>query len=183
MRQLKSIKRKKATGLDNLPAGLLKNSAEQISAPLTYLINLSLTTGVFPTDWKAAKVMPLHKSVPFSNFDNYRPISILPVLSKIIEKIIHHQVMLFLNENHLLLQSQSGFRPNLSTEYAATILLDDVRKMLVKNVRLKTDTFLNLIYFYYCQKLSFVGSCDSQTVMEVNFYLQIAITRQIAEYK
>ena len=71
MRQLKSIKRKKATGLDNLPPGLLIDSAEQISAPLTYLINLSLTTGVFPLDWKVAKVMSIHKSEPFSNFDNY----------------------------------------------------------------------------------------------------------------
>ena len=127
MRQLKSMKRKKATGLDNLPTGLLKDSAEQISAPLTYLIYLSLTTGVFPTDWKVAKVMPIHKSGPFTNFDDYRPISILPVLSEIIEKIIHRQVISFLNENHLLSQSQFGFRPNLSTEYVAT-LLDDIRK-------------------------------------------------------
>ena len=83
-------------------------------------------------DWKVAKVMPIHKSEPFSNFDNYRPISILPVLSKIIEKNLHSRVMSFLNKNHLLAQSQFGFRPNLSTEYAVTILLDDIRKNVDK---------------------------------------------------
>ena len=89
-------------------------------------------TGVFPLDWKVAKVMSIHKSEPFSNFDNYWPISILPVLFMIIEKIIHRRVMSFLNKNHLLSQSQFAFRPNFSTEYAATILLDDIRKNVDK---------------------------------------------------
>jgi hypothetical protein len=128
VRQLKLIKRKKATGLDNLPPGLLKDSAEQISAPLTYLINLSLMTGVFPTDWKTAKVIPIHKSGTRSNFDNFRPISILPAISKIIERIIHRQVMSFLNENNLLSRFQFCFRSDLSTEYAATVLLDDITR-------------------------------------------------------
>ena len=87
MRQLKSIKRKQSTGLHNIPPGLLNNSAEQISTPLTYLINFSLTTGVFPTEWKAAKVMPIQGSGPFSNFDNYLPTSILPVLSKLLKRL------------------------------------------------------------------------------------------------
>ena len=84
--RLKPVKRKKATGLDDLPPGLIKDSAELISAPLAHLINLSLKTSIFPTDWKTAKVIPTHKSDAHSNPDNYRPISVLPVISKTIEK-------------------------------------------------------------------------------------------------
>ena len=97
-RNLKSIKRSKATGLDDLPPGLLKDSAELIAAPLTHLVNLSLATNIFPADWKNAKIIPVYKSGTHSNLDNYRPISILPVLSKIIEKIVHRQLMSFLDK-------------------------------------------------------------------------------------
>ena len=141
--QLKSIKRNKATGLDDLPPGLIKDSAELISAPLAHLINLSLKTGIFPTDWKTAKVIPTHKSGAHSNPDNYRPISVLPVISKVIEKVIHHQLIIFLDKNHLLTNFQFGFRPKLSTEYAATILLDSIRDNVDKG-RLVGAIFVDL---------------------------------------
>ena len=127
-RNLKSIKRSKATGLDDLPPGLLKDSAELIAAPLTHLVNLSLATNIFPADWKNAKIIPIYKSGTHSNLDNYRPISILPVLSKIIEKIVHRQLMSFLDKNSLLSEFQFGFRRGLSTELATTLLLDDIRR-------------------------------------------------------
>ncbi|CAB4036437.1 Hypothetical predicted protein, partial [Paramuricea clavata] len=127
-RKLKSIKRSKATGLDDLPPGLLKDSAELIAAPLTHLVNLSLATNIFPADWKNAKIIPIYKSGAHSNLDNYRPISILPVLSKIIEKIVHRQLMSFLDKNSLLSEFQFGFRRGLSTELATTLLLDDIRR-------------------------------------------------------
>ena len=130
--QLRSVKRNKATGLDDLPPGLIKDAAELISAPLAHLINLSMETSIFPTDWKAAKVIPTYKSGTHSNPDNYRPISVLPVISKIIEKIIHRQLITFLDKNHLLTKFQFGFRPKLSTEYAATILLDSIRNNVDK---------------------------------------------------
>ena len=95
---LKSIKRNKATGLDNLPPCLLKDSAAILSAQLAHLINLSITTGIFPADWKKAKVIPIHKSGPSSVLDNYSPISILSVISKIIERPIHCQLFNFLDQ-------------------------------------------------------------------------------------
>ena len=97
-----------------------------IAAPLTHLINLSLTTNIFPADWKIAKIIPIHKSGTHSNLDNYRPIAILLVLSKIIEKIVHCQLISFLDRNSLLSQFQFGFRRGLSTELAAMLLLDDI---------------------------------------------------------
>eukprot|EP00795_Rhopilema_esculentum_P010406 gene10406-19107_t len=125
---LKSIKRNKSTGIDNLPSCLLKDAARTISAPLTHLINLSLQTRIFRADRKRAKIVPVHKSGSRSSLDNYRPISVLPVLSKVIEKTVHRQVMEFLEQNKLLSAFQFRFRPKLSTELAATLLLDDIRK-------------------------------------------------------
>ena len=125
---LRCIKRNKSTGIDNLLPCLLKDAARNISAPLTHLINLSLQTGLFPKAWKLAKIVPTYQSGSHSSFDNYKPISVLPVLSKIIEKAAHQQVMEYFEENKLLSAFQFGFRPKLSTELAATLLLDDIRK-------------------------------------------------------
>ena len=72
--ELKNLKRKKATGLDNLLPGLLKDAAGVIAKPLTFIINLSLETGVVPTEWKMAKVIPIFKSGSRAEIDYYRPI-------------------------------------------------------------------------------------------------------------
>ena len=127
-RHLKNLKRNKAVGLDNLPPGYLKDTANVIAGPLTHVINLSLNSGIIPNDFKMGRVMPIFKSGSVSNIDNYRPISILPILSKILEKCVHDQVMLYLESNHLLSIQQFGFRKNRSTELAATCFVDDVRK-------------------------------------------------------
>ena len=71
----------------------LKDAAGVIAKPLTFIINLSLETGVVPTEWKMAKVIPIFKSGSMAEIDNYRPISILPTLSKILEKMVHKQLM------------------------------------------------------------------------------------------
>ena len=91
-KELKSMKRGKAAGHDDIPHGMLKDAASEIAKPLCYLINLSLQTGIVPAEWKIAKVTPIHKSGSTSNLDNYRPISILPVLSKILERAVHKQL-------------------------------------------------------------------------------------------
>ena len=127
-RQLRSLKRNKSVGFDSLPSGLIKDARSVIALPLTYLINLSLETGIFPAEWKIAKIIPIHKSGSYSCFDNYRPISILPVFSKVIEKLIDRQLLRFLEDNKLISTNQFGFRPNMSTEMAATLLLDNIRK-------------------------------------------------------
>ena len=79
-KELRRLKRKKASGIDELPPGILKDSAAVIAKPLAHIINLSLASGIFPTDWKIGKVFPLLKSRVKSNIDNYRPITVLPIL-------------------------------------------------------------------------------------------------------
>ena len=127
-RQLKQLKRHKATGIDDLPSNLLKDTAQEISKPIAYIINLSQSTSIIPNEWKIAIVNPLHKSGDRENCDNYRPISILPVISKIMEKAVNSQLIEYLETNNLLCSSQFGYRKNRSTELATTLLLDRIRK-------------------------------------------------------
>ena len=84
---LRFIRRNKSTGIDNIPPCLLKDSARTISAPLAHLINLSLRTGLFPKDWKLAKIVPIHKSGSHSSFENYRPISVCRLYQKSLKRL------------------------------------------------------------------------------------------------
>ena len=125
---LKNIKRNKATGQDDLPAGILKDTTEIIGKPLAFIINLSLRQGVFPNDWKIAKLIPIHKKDQEMKFENYRPISALPIQSKIIEKVVYKRLSEYLDEHHLLSKQQFGFRPKRSTQLATTLFTDAVRR-------------------------------------------------------
>ena len=127
-KQLKGLKVKKATGLDRIPACLLKDSAAVITQSITFLVNLSLSTGIVPDEWKQARVVPLHKSGGREVMDNYRPISILPVISKIAEKAVKVQLQQYLNQHDLLNSFQSGFRRNHSTQTAVTYFCDTIRR-------------------------------------------------------
>ena len=95
LKVLKELKTSKSAGYDNIPASLIKEGAEEIAAPPLHLINSNLRESVFPTSEKCAKVTPVYKSGKRSSMDNYSPISVLPVLSKVLEKIVHKQIYEF----------------------------------------------------------------------------------------
>ena len=122
LKQLKCLKLKNATGIDGLPARLFKDSAVVIADRVTHLVNLSIKSGTVPSEWKQAKVVPLFKSGNKDDLDNYRPISILPILSKILEKAVFHQLHSYRSKNSLLSPYQSGFRASHSTQLAITFL-------------------------------------------------------------
>ena len=127
-KELKRLKRNKATGTDDLPANLLKYSAFEISSPLCFVINLSLKTAKVPTEFKHALITPIHKSGSVTDMNNYRPISILPIISKLLEKSIHKQLMYHLERNNLLSDAQFGYRKKRSTDIATTLFVDNIRK-------------------------------------------------------
>ena len=128
LKHLNRLKRSKATGIDLLPPNMLKDCSEEIAGPLAHIINLSLSTSTVPTLWKSAKVNPIFKSGNPDLVENYRPISILPILSKLLERTVHDQLYSYLENNNLLSDCQFGFRKRRSTKLAATLLCDSVRK-------------------------------------------------------
>ena len=134
LKQLKCLKLKKATSLDGLPARLLKDSAVVIADCVAHLVNLFIKSGTVPIEWKQAKVVPLFKSRNEDDLDNCRPISILPILSKILEKAVFHQLHRYLSENSLLSPYQSGFRANHSTQLAITFFTDKTRGHMDKGL-------------------------------------------------
>jgi len=137
------LKRNESRGLDNQPSGLLKDCADEVAQPLCYIINLSLSSSTVPTFWKQAKAVPIHKSGDSDNPANYRPISILPVLSKILEKAVYSQLINYLENNQLLSEAQYGYRKRRSTELAAAYFIDDIRKQ-VDNGKLVGAVFMDL---------------------------------------
>ena len=107
---IKRLKPNKAIGLDKISARLLKVSGHTIVPSLTSLFNLSLQTGTFPSVWKNARVIPLYKKGDKQDPSNYRPISVLSTLSKILENAVHTQFYGYLTENNLISPKQFGFR-------------------------------------------------------------------------
>jgi len=114
----------KSTGLDDLGPRFLKIAANIIYPVIHHIINLTISQSTFPDVWKTAKVTPLFKAGSKSDVNNYRPISILPTLSKIVEKHVHDSLMQYLNHYKLLVKTQSGFRQNHSCETALVHLID-----------------------------------------------------------
>ena len=96
--------------------------------PLHHIINFSLQSKIVPSAWKKAKLVPIFKSGDQGKAENYRPISVLPVLSKLLEKAVHSQLIDYLERNKLLSESQFGYRERRSTQLATTLLVDEIRQ-------------------------------------------------------
>ena len=101
--------------MDGISIKLLKRIKHIIVQPLTLIINQSLTFGIYPDKFKISKIIPLHKKDDRTIVSNYRLISLLPTMSKIIERVMHSQLYAFLSKNNLITEQQYGFRSNHST--------------------------------------------------------------------
>ena len=105
---------------------LLKSIIDCVVKPLTYICNQSLATGVFPNKMKIAKVIPIYKSGEKHILSNYRPISLLPQFSKILEKIFYSRLYDFIIKHNVLYDQQYGFRKNRTTSMALTDLVEQI---------------------------------------------------------
>ena len=129
----KSLEINKSPGHDEISSNVIKKVSEQIFGPLKHVFYLSLKQGIFPDQLKISKVLPFYKSDDESLTSNYRPISILPVFSKMLERIIYNRLYSYLNSNNLLYKKQFGFRKNHSTEHAIVELVDEISRKFEKN--------------------------------------------------
>ena len=123
---VKELKTSSAPGYDEIPPALIKITLPYILSVLHHIFNSSFLNGVFPTRMKIAKVIPIHKKGKHSDVNNYRPISLLPVLSKCLERIMFNRLNSFLSKKQIITKSQFGFLKNKSTVDATVAFLDKV---------------------------------------------------------
>lgn len=134
---INSLKSGSTVGWDSISCDFLKIFKCYLTAPLTYICNLALASGTFPKVFKKSIIHPIYKSGDRASVNNYRPISILPSLSKVLEKLLNIRLVKYLESNNILSPSQFGFRANLSTSDAVHNLtnfivenLDDKKKVV-----------------------------------------------------
>ena len=109
------LEKGKASGPDKVSVTLVQDAAKSISYPLASIYNSSINNGVFPEVWKVAKVTPIYASIAKTDVNNYRPISVISVLSRMLKRISHDQLFEFLQTNNTLIDNQVTFRKLYST--------------------------------------------------------------------
>ena len=127
-RLINNLPSKMSGGHDGISNVLLKKICEQVKTPLTIVFNTSIETGIVPDIMKIADVVPLHKSKSKETTDDYRPISLLLTISKILEKILYKRTYTFLENTEQIYKSQYRFRSNHSCELAVNELLSEIIK-------------------------------------------------------
>ena len=140
---IKELKPTYACGSDGIQFRFLIDSLPVTIFYILVIVNTSVVTGIYPDPWKHPYVIPVYKSGDTENVENYRPISLLCIISKILEKVVAIQLVNFLEINQLLCEEQHGFRPKLSTE---TALLKITNKIYsnIENKRISLLLLLDL---------------------------------------
>ena len=150
--------------------------ASIVAPSLTDIFTKSILTGIYPTEWKLARVTPIFKKGSKSDINNYRPISVIPVVSKVLEKLVYDQLYHYLNDNKLLSSCQSGFRSLHST---ITALLEATNSWSVNidNGFLNGVVFIDLKKAFdtidheiILRKMSYFGA-DQETITWFQSYL------------
>ena len=123
---LRNIKSNMSSGFDNVEPHIMREISPQIAPLLSHIFNNSFSTGVVPRQLKIAKVIPIHKNNDPNNICNYRPISILPCFSNIMERLMYNRLERFPNQSHIISEVQYGFRKKYSTYIALINIIDKI---------------------------------------------------------
>ena len=130
LKLIRKININKSSGVNNISSEVLKDTFLTLPYHLLHIVNLVIATSSFPDIWKEAIVTPLPKGGDQSDVNNLRPISILPLPAKIMEKILHRQLLNYLNVNDLIFENQDGFRPKRSTHHSIEKLTNNIAQAL-----------------------------------------------------
>ena len=147
----------------------MKYVKESLIQPLLHICNMSLSNGVFPDVLKIARVVPIHKNGQTGDFNNYRPISVLPFFSKLLEKLVYNRMLKFIDDFNIIHDNQFGFRRNRSTYMALNVLLDKFHESVTSKEymiglfmdlsrafdTISHDILLNKLYKYGIRGLSY----------------------------
>jgi len=127
---INSLDLTKSSGPNSIPVRIMKLLNTELSEHFSNIFNLSFTNGIFPDILKIAKVVPIHKKESKILVSNYRPISLLSNIEKILEKLMHCRLYDFLDKSRLIYELQFGFRQKYSTSYALLNLTENIRQAL-----------------------------------------------------
>ena len=130
MKELRHLRSDCSTGVDQIPVKFVKLVSEQLAGPLTHIINTCITSSTFPRIWKTARLTPINKTDHPQNETDYRPVSILPALSKVFERLVLKQLISYIEELSLLAPSISGFRKGHSTTTTLLGVRDDLLRAM-----------------------------------------------------
>ena len=140
---VKHMKCKTSNDYNNFDMQFVKKIISSVIKPLVHICNLSLSSGVFPDDMKIAKVIPLFKAGDKCFFTNYRPISLLPQFSKVLEKLFSVRLLKFIDKCDILSECQYGFRSNRSTSLALNELIEQLT-YAIDNKKVSIGVFIDL---------------------------------------
>ena len=145
---IKALDVSKAHGHDEISVKMIKIYADFITHPLTLIFQNSLAAGIFANDWKKADIVPIHKKNK-QIVSNYRPVSLLPICSKIFEKPIFNKLFAFFEKRNLLSKYQSGFRPGDFCIYQLLAITHDIYLSFDSSLSLETrGVFLDISKFF-----------------------------------
>ena len=128
-----NISTRKAVGPNSIPNLILTEFKDKLKTPITIIINISFLTGKFPKQCKMANITPIFENGNKLDSSNYRPISLLPNISKILEKVMNFRLSKFLEKFHCLYKKQFGFRNAHSTNHTLISITEEIRKALDNN--------------------------------------------------
>ena len=147
------------SGVDKINARIFKATYQSIIHKLTFFVNICLRHGIFPDNLKIAVIKPIYKTGDKHRMNNYRPISILPYISKLLEKVIYSRLIdhLEMNNTRILCENQFGFRKKLSTYMPLILLQEKITKAFENNhpvcglyldLKKKLSTLLTILFCF-----------------------------------
>ncbi|KAI5640470.1 reverse transcriptase (RNA-dependent DNA polymerase) domain-containing protein [Phthorimaea operculella] len=135
---VKNMAPKRSSGYDDIPNSIIKDNIDCLSEPLTYFFYLCLNQGIFPDQLKIAKIVPIYKKSCRVDPKNYRPISRLPILSKVLEKLLKSRILEHVHLNSILHARQFGYQKGIGTNTAIDTLMDDLNSSKTNVLLFKT---------------------------------------------